>query len=448
MDIKILINEFANCLEQKTGVVFIGAGISQPSGLPSWSELLTPFAEKIGIKIDSKDDLPTIAQYIINDNENNRGPLVQYIKEKFIKNRSPNSYHQHLRKMKVNTIWTTNYDTLLEDTFHDFIKDTKIHDDAISRRIANPQIEIIKAHGCIAMSKCDEIILTLEDYDDFFINRPATAERLKIDMLENSFLFIGYGFGDSNIRNIIITARRLANQATRQHYMIQKKETDPHLKIRQKHWIRELRRIGIACALIGSYCELEQALEKIATKSRGKTVFVTGGHKFPIPDGASKFGKALSEIKGLILMDGQSEGISRSIITSFSEACLQKKHDIGQRIHIFPNPYAINPKFENDKTLLPELKKYRRNLLRETQVIIVFPGEMGTQAEVDVAREMGCCIIPVPLKDNDFPSKLIKDEQIQKMLKNKNASQHIEDAKKYKVTPESLKRTLETIFST
>jgi hypothetical protein len=34
------------------------------------------------------------------------------------------------------------------------------------------------------------------------------------------------------------------------------------------------------------------------------------------------------------------------------------------------------------------------------------------------------------------------------MLKNKNASQHIEDAKKYKVTPESLKRTLETIFST
>lgn len=441
----MLIDDFAYSLSQDTGVIFVGSGISAPSGLPTWSDLLKPFAATLGIELNPHDDLPTIAQFVINANGNNRGPLIQAIKERFIKNLPLNSYHEHLKKTKIRTIWTTNYDTLLEEAFRGYIQDVKAHDDAISRSVSSHQIEIIKAHGCIATSQLKDLVVSLEDYEDFFINRPATAERLRNDLLRNSFLFIGYSYGDPNIRNIIVEARRLASQATRQHHMIQKAENDPGLSIRQQNWVKDLRRVGISCILINDYNELEAALQAISLKSRGKTLFVTGGHELELAN-ANDYGRALAAIPDLILLDGQSEGISRSIISSFTEECLRIRQDIRLRTRLFPNPYVIRAEFNNDPSLLPELKKWRTPLLRETQVIVIFPGSMGTEAEFEVARNMGCDIIPVPLAEDDFPSRLIMDDHISSKLR-LIIPNYFEAAKEFCVTPEILKKSVMELFS-
>jgi len=445
MNIKILIDDFAYSLSQDAGVIFVGSGISAPSGLPTWSDLLKPLAGSLGIDLKPYDDLPTITQFVINANGNNRGPLIHAIKkERLIKNLPLNLYHESLQKTKIKTIWTTNFDTLLEDTFRGFIQDVKTHDDAISRSVSSHQIEIIKVHGCIATSPHKDLVVSLEDYEDFFINRPATAERLRSDLLRNSFLFIGYSYGDPNIRNIIVEARRLANQATRQHYMIQKTEKDPELSIRQQNWVLDLRRVGISCVLINDYDELDFALRTIALKSRGKTLFVTGGHELDLSN-AADFERALAAIPDLILLDGQSEGVSRSIISSFTEECLRTRQDVRSRIRLFPNPYAIKSEFNNDPRLLPELKKWRTPLLRETQIMVIFPGSMGTEAEFEIARNMGCDIIPVPLAEGDFPSELIKDDHIKKNLDTKIPG-YIESARDFKVTPEIFKRSIMEIL--
>lgn len=47
--------------------LFIGSGISSQSNLPSWSELLAPLASDIGIELNEADELPLIAQYIVNN---------------------------------------------------------------------------------------------------------------------------------------------------------------------------------------------------------------------------------------------------------------------------------------------------------------------------------------------------------------------------------------------
>ena len=73
------IREFSEELFEGNGVYFIGVGISKPSDLPDWRQLLQPFADRIGI-VDLKDkDLPLVAQYIINDNTGNRGPFINAI---------------------------------------------------------------------------------------------------------------------------------------------------------------------------------------------------------------------------------------------------------------------------------------------------------------------------------------------------------------------------------
>ncbi len=438
MNLDKLVNDFSNSLATGSGTIFVGSGISVPSRLPTWSELLTPFAEAIGLQLNSNDDLPQIAQFIVNENGQNRGPLIQVIKEHLTGSYAVNSYHESLQKTNLRTIWTTNYDTLLEDAFRGFVLDVKAHDDAISRSVSSHQIEIIKIHGCTATSKVDDLVLTLQDFEDFFIKRSATAERLKTDLLKNSFLFIGYNYGDPNIKNIIVEARRLSYQATRQHYMIQKAEDEPSRAKRQEYWVKDLRRVGIACTLIDDYRKLNTALHNIALKSRGRTVFVTGGHVQHLPE-ASEYGKALADIEGLVLLDGQSEGIGREVISAFTEVCLKSRHDIRTRIRLFPNPYAIKPEFNNDPALLPDLKKWRAPLLREAHVVIVFHGSMGTQTEVDVAKEMGCFIVPVPQQDGDLPSKLIEDREIRKKLEEWVPS-YLSNATRKSVTPPILKQ--------
>jgi hypothetical protein len=62
---------------------------------------------------------------------------------------------------------------------------------------------------------------------------------------------------------------------------------------------------------------------------------------------------------------------------------------------------------------------------------VVFDGRMGTRAEIEVAQEMGCKIIPVPSSDDGFASELLKTESVAKNL----SKEYTEKAK----TPASLK---------
>lgn len=145
-----LINKVSEALYDNRGIIFVGSGISAPSTKVNWFELLNPLADELNITIDKEhDDLTAIAQYIVNEYTGNRGPLINVISKAFNKNFPLNNYHKSLSTTKVSTIWTTNYDTLLERAFSEFLVDVKINDDTISRNTINSDVEILKMHGCI-----------------------------------------------------------------------------------------------------------------------------------------------------------------------------------------------------------------------------------------------------------------------------------------------------------
>jgi len=411
-----LINKISDALFENRGVIFVGSGISAPSTKTNWFELLKPHEEDLDIVIDAEhDDLPVIAQYIVNEHTGNRGPLINTISKVFNKNLVLNNYHKALSTTKVSTIWTTNYDTLLERAFSDFSLDVKINDDAISRRVINFDVEILKIHGCISGSHHNEIIITQEDYEDFLDKKPAISHRLCNDLLKNSFIFIGYSYRDPNIKNIMITARRLAKRSTQEHYLIitKPKDIDKNavaLKEKERRlelWCKDLKRLGISTLLIDDYKELESILFAISQKSRGKTVYVTGSHE-QVKQIAYSLGALLSKEKEITLLSGQSSGIGSNVVSAFTEQCINDKQDINNRLQIFPNPYAANPSFSNNPELLPELKKGRAKLMNATQAVIFFNGGMGTEAELEVAKDRNCKIIPVILSKDESQSKLFK----------------------------------------
>jgi hypothetical protein len=276
-------------------------------------------------------------------------------------------------------------------------------------------VELIKIHGCIDRSKDDELVLTQEDYENFASRRPALSERLRHDLLHNSLLFIGYSYNDPNIETMVVEARRLSGGATREHYLILKRETDPDASKRQELWQDDLRRFGIRTALIDDYSELRTTLDRLALASRGKSVFVTGSHK-KASRLATELGELLATEPNVMLLDGQSSGIGRKAANAFGTECVKQLIDIRDRVRYFPNPYSFDPSFANDRALLGILKQWRASLARAAHAVVVFDGRMGTDAEVEVAREMGCIIIPVPGALGGTGNRLLADTAISSRL--------------------------------
>ena len=95
-------------------------------------------------------------------------------------------------------IITTNYDELLEKIFKDF----SVLVGQNSLLVANSLsiFEIFKIHGCC--SQPDSIVLTEKDYNDFGEKLKYLSAKLLTIFVEHPIIFLGYGLGDVNIRNI------------------------------------------------------------------------------------------------------------------------------------------------------------------------------------------------------------------------------------------------------
>lgn len=95
-------------------------------------------------------------------------------------------------------IITTNYDNLLEYVFRDF--SVLVGQDSLLVANSLNVFEIFKIHGCC--SKPDSIILTEKNYIDFDKKLKYLSAKLLTIFVEHPIIFIGYGLGDVNIRNI------------------------------------------------------------------------------------------------------------------------------------------------------------------------------------------------------------------------------------------------------
>lgn len=436
-----LIDDFSRSAFRGSAAWFLGAGVSLDSGLPDWHSFLKPFAERIGINIsEAGEDLPAIAQYIINHHSGNRGPFLHTILNSIGSITKPTAYHNAIAKSSIGLIWTTNYDLLMEAALAGVAHVVRSRDDQfVGWDTSKGDIEIIKAHGSVKGTNINDIVITTEDYEDYAIKRPATIHRLRSDLLCKSFLFVGYSYGDPNIKTALVEARRLAGKATLPHFMLQKKidpETDPEKARRQELWCTDLRRVGVDCFLTQDHSETLRIVEQIAIRSRGPTIYITGSHE---NHGllAEEIGRDLALYANTpILLDGQSSGTSRSALLAFQATCIEQKKDIRQKIRFFPNPYAADPSFSNDKRLLPLLKQWRRPLLRQAHTVLVFDGGIGTMAEVEIAESLGCRIVPIPQKDGSVAELLDKAEIAADL--NNHAPGYLSKAKDYALTADDV----------
>ncbi len=126
---------------------------------------------------------------------------------------APQATHYLIPNFSWHAIATTNYDTLVEDTYKNngtaiqqlvpIVKDDEPIDAAL-RQYRNPVL-YLKLHGCLNHVHDSDIppVLSREVYSQYSQNRSRLFSRLQDMAHEHTFIFVGYRLDDSHIRDLI-----------------------------------------------------------------------------------------------------------------------------------------------------------------------------------------------------------------------------------------------------
>lgn len=214
-----LINEFKN----NNVVLFIGAGISMNAGLPSWKSLLNSL-NQILITHDKEssefykycDDLQK-AQFLYDNID--KISVVNEIRSIFNRVNVNSKVCDEIITLPLNSIITTNWDTLVEDTFTKNKQPiTKVWKDEQISSIVLGSKTILKIHGTI--EEPEGIVFSEDDYYDSFNNNPILKQYLSTIISTNAVLMIGYSFSDFDFKLIYKFIKQNIGKTARKIYIL------------------------------------------------------------------------------------------------------------------------------------------------------------------------------------------------------------------------------------
>lgn len=279
------IREFTRELHNRNAAVFAGAGFSMASGYVDWKGLLKDIITDLGLDPDNEVDLVTIAQYHCNQAGGNKARLTQTIFDQFSRTKNPTRNHAILAGLPIYTYWTTNYDKLIETalTAAKKVPDVKhaIKQLAVTR--LNRDVVVYKMHGDV--DHAADAVISKDDYEEYPLTMRAFVSALRGDLIEKTFLFLGFSFTDPNLDYILSRVRVLYERHQRHHYCIQKKvfkeagedvKEFNYRKLKQNYFIRDLKRFGIQTVLVDEYADITDLLEKVVRQYKRSSVFISG----------------------------------------------------------------------------------------------------------------------------------------------------------------------------
>lgn len=198
-------------------VLFVGAGASIASGMPTWGNAIQRIATHLGINDFSSEDYLRIPQYYyISREQKEYTQLMQdvFLYRKFL---PTTSIHDLIVDFNTQTIITTNYDHLIEqavekhsEMIHVVSKDT----DLPYRRSGR---ELIKMHGDF---ENDNFVLKENDYLEYSKNFKLIENYIKSIIGTKVVLFIGYSFNDPDVKHVFSWTKEILQGDFQPAYLI------------------------------------------------------------------------------------------------------------------------------------------------------------------------------------------------------------------------------------
>ena len=193
------VSQIKKSIKENSLILFVGAGISANSNLPTWGELIQSFKEELNLPDDNSDDYPRVAQYYYDTFGKNR--YTKKIEEVFSSKgiSKPNELHTLIEKIAPEHIITTNYDSLLEDQFESGLLKYNVVAEDKDIPYTSPGRYLIKMHGDLNKNN---IVLKEEDYLDYASNFPMISNLIQTLIMNHTLLFVGYSLKDYTFKTI------------------------------------------------------------------------------------------------------------------------------------------------------------------------------------------------------------------------------------------------------
>lgn len=200
-------------IKRQKVVIFIGAGVSRNSKVPTWGQLVRCFAKKLPyVSCQTKhcqhphchedgscqyrfctDEYIKIPQYYYDSY--GKEAYQKVILDVFNQEYRSNILDDLIVSLNPCHLITTNYDHLLDHYHYQVIKD-----DGDLLTAANDHY-LIKMHGDIV--DLDSLILKEDDYLQYGQTHPLTELYIKSLLIDHSFLFVGYSLNDYNLKTFL-----------------------------------------------------------------------------------------------------------------------------------------------------------------------------------------------------------------------------------------------------
>ena len=213
--------------EEKVSL-FIGAGFSLEAGSPSVQRIkdtiIADFENDIQREKHKQDDLQSLSEYYVEEVcQGSRQKLISDLKSLFQFVPKCMTDHQLLSQIPhFRHIFTTNYDTLLEDSFQKNDVQVVRKDKDLTGLDESKHVTIYKIHG--DFQDADSVIITKSDYNDLQ-KKSNRRNDLMWKVVESEFaqkniLFIGYSLEDDNILEIIRTVTNKLKKNHKQMFLL------------------------------------------------------------------------------------------------------------------------------------------------------------------------------------------------------------------------------------
>lgn len=198
-------------------VVFVGAGVSIESGMPSWRDSIQSIVEKLGVSNNEVDYLKVPQFYYKSRGKKEYVELMREI-FKYDENLEISDTHRNIIKLNAHTVITTNYDNLIEKAAaenSEFIQVISQDKDLPYRTVEK---ELIKMHGDF---QHNNFVLKENDYLHYSKNFKLIEAYIKSLIATNVVLFLGYSFNDPDVKQIFVWIKDILEDDFQKAYMLE-----------------------------------------------------------------------------------------------------------------------------------------------------------------------------------------------------------------------------------
>lgn len=235
--------------------------------------------------------------------------------ERYIKSKEIHEF----QRINPQAIITTNYDVLLEDIIFPNRLERHIGQEGFKGKIEEKEekIDLYKIHGCI--TKPESIIITKEDYDDFFQRSKYLYSKLLTMFWEYPVIFIGYSISDRNIKDILtvmieVMTEEQKNEFLEHIWVVDYVKDEQEQKVEYKEVeLLNGKSIKVTCFQLKNYDKFFKTVSHVVLSQN------FGELKFTISDNVIEL-----LIKPLYQQQDKLKVVTRELLQNALDACKKK----------------------------------------------------------------------------------------------------------------------------